>query len=164
MSDALPSEQELKELRDRLIGTARKRAVPAAEIEDFTQEALYRVIKDDRASELPFAAKARRKLLDVAAEHFRSPKQAFLAAAEPLVDDDSPAREDAALGLIGLTDLVRSIAGDDVVSYARLRALKIPEREMAERLGWSTQRVAAARRKFARKTPSIVEAFNDSNP
>jgi hypothetical protein len=163
MTEPLPSDEEIKELRHRLLAGARVKASPA-DAEEFAQEALYRVIKDDRPSELPFAARAKRKLLDVTAEHFRSPKRGFLAAAEPLVEEDVLAREDAALAMIGLRDLIGSIGGEDVLAYARLRALKVPEREMTERLGWTAQRVAAARKQFSRKTPALIEAIKKSSP
>jgi hypothetical protein len=162
MTDPLPSGEEIKELRHRLLVTARAKAVPDADVEDLTQEALFRVIKDDRPSELPFASRAKRKLLDVTAEHFRNPQRAFLASAERLEEQDALAQEDAALAMINLQGLINQIGGDDVLAFARLRALKVPEREMAERLDWSPQRVAAARKQFSRKAAAMIAAINES--
>lgn len=164
MAEPLPSDEDLKAMRERLVIAARASAVPSDDAEDLTQEALYRALKDDRPSKLPLASRAKRKLRDVRAEHFRSPKRALLAEAEPLAEQEALAREDAAYGMIELKDMVKSVGGEDVLAYARLRALKVPEREMAQRLDWTEQRVGAARKQFARKSPAMIDAVKKSSP
>lgn len=162
MSTPLPSDEDFEALRRQLLATARASSLPHADAEDVTQDALLKLIKDRRPSPLPLRSRARRKLRDATAEHFRNPKRTLLATAVPLAEQDELARDEVALEMIGLRDLVKSIGGPDVLAYARLKALKVPDREVAQRLGWNPQRVEAARKKFSRNSAKIIDVIKES--
>jgi hypothetical protein len=153
-----PTEGELQDLRQRLLAAAR-RSVPADEAEDVTQEALLRVVRDHPTGPAPpLVARARVKLRDARADYYRARKRI------PRPVDDLPdtgagsERQTALLELVELEDLVRQIAGDDVLQFCRWKASGMTDAEIAVQPHWSAQRAAAARKQHARKLPSIVEA------
>lgn len=155
-----PSDDELKALRLVLLKAAR---VAEADREDVAQEAILRAVNEDvRPAAPPLRARALRKLRDASVDlHRRQSRKKEPPEVESLEAHGDVAREDAAIRLSETTDMIRAIAGADVVQYARWTSIGMTEREIAKQPGWSTQRAGAARRKLSRKMEALMRAYED---
>ena len=163
MAAAEPSkEAELAELRKRMVRHTAASEVSYHDAEDLTQEALLRVIQPSQSTEVALPIRAFRKLKDVRAEFYRSPKREFANAAQPLEEQPDLAREAAAFAVIGIEDMIESLAGPDVRAYIRLKALRLTDAEIAKQLKWTPQRVDAARKQYSRKMPAILKEMGET--
>jgi DNA-directed RNA polymerase specialized sigma24 family protein len=165
MSTPAPSEEELKELRRRMV-TSAARYLPRADAEDVTQQALLRLVTDRRPSSVPLRTRAHRKLKDVRAELFRDNQRKFDVAARPLpeaVEQEDPEGQ-AIAGLIALEQEIRAVAGEEILIYARAKAKGLTNAEVAAELGWSPQQVEAARKQLSRKTAPLAKLIEESAP
>lgn len=155
-----PSDDELEAVRLVLLKAAR---VAEGDREDVVQEAMVRALREEvRPLAPPLPARALRKLRDASVDLYRQqsrkkepPQVASLEAHGDL------AREDAALKLAETSDMVRAIAGPDVLQYALWTAARMTEREIAQQPGWSSQRAGAARRQLSRKMEALMRAYED---
>jgi DNA-directed RNA polymerase specialized sigma24 family protein len=165
MSSPAPSEEELRELRRRMLASA-NRHLNFPDAEDATQEALLRVVKDRRPSAVPLSQRAFRKLKDTRAELFRSKQHKFDVAAAPLSEAEEADVDEAEniAGLLALEQQVIEIGGRDVLTYAMAKAEGLTNAEMVNELGWSPQRVDAARKKLSRKSPALANLMKQSRP
>jgi len=162
MAAAAPSPQELEELRRQLRAYAASSLEPE-DADDAVQTALLRVVADERPSELPFRQRAFRKLKDVRAEFFRRPQRAFNVAIQPL-DEEQPgvAQPDSAIALLETLNLVESAVGPDVLAYARLKAIGSTDADIASQLGWTSKKVAAARKKLSRNRTQLAQLIDET--
>lgn len=155
-----PSDHELKALRLVMLKAAR---VAEADREDVVHEAMVRVLREEvRPSAPPLPARALSKLRDASIDLYRRQSR---KKEPPLVVSleacGEMACEDAAIKLAETSDMVRAIAGPDVLQYARWTAIGMTEREIAQQPGWSTKRAGAARRQLSRKTEALMRAYED---
>lgn len=163
MAAAMPSERELRELRSRLRAYA-ARSLGPEDAEDAVQTALLRLVEDERPSETPFPRRAFRKLKDVRAEIFRRPQRAFDQAVRPLEEQPDLGRDDQAIALLETADVVESALGSDVMAYAELKVMRCSDGDVAKQLGWTPQRVEAARKKLSRNSSRLAAIVNETLP
>jgi DNA-directed RNA polymerase specialized sigma24 family protein len=169
MADAAPSDDEFSHLRKQLLSSALRRH-PHADAEDLTQEALLKLVSDRRPNEESLRTRAFRKLLDARSEFFRRPSHAFEAECAPILDQDAlpstkpqtpqEARED----LLAMAEVVTAIGGEDLWAYVLAKSEGYPNAELPGVLGWSQQRVEAARKKLTRKAEVILRETFDTGP
>jgi len=161
MAAAAPSQQELEELRRRLRTYAGKTLEPE-DAEDAVQTALLRLVEDEQSSDVPLRQRAFRKLKDVRAEFFRRPQRAFDEAVRPLHEQLHLAEPDPAVALLETADVVESVVGDDVLAYARLKAIGFTDAGVAKELDWTSQKVEAARKKLSRNAARLAQLIDET--
>lgn len=151
-----PSDEELQALRERLFRNARVH-LQSVDAEDITQEALLRVVRDHPAAGgAPLlAVRAHVKLRDARSEFFRKRVPTPVEVAEPSRTEVD--HQAASMRLVEIEDVVRRIAGPDVLQYSRWKAERMTDADIAEQPGWNPRRAARARKQLARKRERLAD-------
>jgi hypothetical protein len=158
-----PTPEELRALRVRLHhSTAAGGTVPAADVEDVTQEAMLKVVCEEQREEAPsLVVRGFVALRQARAEYFRRRSRVKEPPLEALELHEEVGRADAEARLIQLEDMVRAECGEDALEMARARQAGMTERELAEQLGWTPQRAGAARKRLKRAGDRLRSALID---
>lgn len=161
--------ENLAELRRRMVTAALRHGVGWDDVEDVVQEALAKLLREQpRRGAPPVQIRAFAALRDKRVEFMRvqareRKRRVQGAPAGPGADDEGRGvdipQEDARLALVEACQLVCGIAGYDAMCFAALKGLGATERDVSEFMGWSAQRVAAARVRLARKKATITQAL-----
>lgn len=139
--------------------------IPPADAEDVAQEAALKLVREKPRSGAPaFPIRWFAAIKQARSEYYRKRSRAKEPPLEELDALDThaePARDDSAIRLMELHDVVRAVAGDDALDVARGRQIGMTAAELAREPGWTPQRVEAARRRLKRGTDAIIESLED---
>jgi DNA-directed RNA polymerase specialized sigma24 family protein len=158
-----PSNEELRALRTRLRHSAAAGGtVPAADVEDVAQEAMLKLVREERREDAPsLVVRGFVALRQARAEYFRRRSRAKEPPLEALELHEEVGRADAEARLMELEDMLRALCGEDALEMARARQAGMTERELAEQPGWTPQRAGAARKRLKRAGDRLRSALLD---
>ena len=156
-----PSQDELKAVRGRLRRSAAAAgAVPPADVEDVTQDAMLKLVREQPRAEAPsLVVRGFVALRQARAEYLRRMNRAKEPPLAAVDIDEETGHPDAAMRLIELEDLLRTVCGEDALELARARQAGMTERELAEQPGWTPQRAGAARKRLTRAADRLRSAL-----
>lgn len=154
-------------LRRRLVGGARA-AGAGSESEDVAHDAVVRLLKETVGPKSPpIEARALTALRRVLIERWRKSERRNKITKEDRVveasdDPGEPVVNDVALEIVELSQDLRAVVGEDVMTMALLRTYcGMTENDIARELGWTAARAAAVRVRMGRNKPLISKLLKD---
>lgn len=148
-----PTPEELQTLRNRLQRAAGHGEVPIprSDVEDVTQEALLRLVREQPDESAPsLVVRGFVALRQAKVDYVRRRNRAKEPPLALLEDHAEVGSEDAELRLLELEETLRHEVGADALEVARARQVGMTEAELASQPGWTPQRAGAARRRLKR--------------
>lgn len=164
-------EPDWGQLRRRLFKSAASRGMPARDVDDVVQEAIYKILKRGNWSEETLETYLFRALRDKEAEYWRSKdREATLVKADDdktpdeKLEEWTPPRPEPGFDFVLTESAVRRTLDEDAMAYAVLHAMGFTGRQIARRLDWPLSRVEAARVRLARKKGAVALAVLEQLP
>lgn len=159
-------EARLAGLRRRLVARARRDRLTPDDIEDMVQEALLKVLRErTRPGQPVIEIRAYTALRDARAEFFRQRSRDTRRLVSTTPDGQGEVvlpehlEEGRPLDVVDTCEVVRQLAGSDVLVFAWLKSVGLTEADVAALMGWPASRAAAARIKLSRKRSLLVKAM-----
>lgn len=169
----MAQEPDWGHLTRRLFKAAIARGMPARDVDDVVQEAIYKILKRGKWTEENLEMYLFRALRDKEAEYWRSKKDREVPLLRSENEDETPndqleewtpPRSEPGFDFTLTESAVRQTLDEDAMAYAVLHAMGFTGRQIARQLGWPHSQVEAARIRLARKKGAVALAVLEHIP